>query len=68
MISGFDTKVLNSTDSKAAIDAVRGQNWGRKKTNSQLVKRIAKGVSFRGCQDKSFKGLLQKLQVWYPVR
>ncbi|MDV5079488.1 hypothetical protein DA096_25080 [Vibrio rotiferianus] len=66
MISGFDTNVLESTDPKAAIDAVRGQNWGRKKTHSQLFKRIAKDVSFRGCEDESFNGLLQQIKAWYP--
>lgn len=66
MISGFDTKVLKPTDPKAAIDAVRGQCWGRKKTHSQLFKRIAKEVSFRGCEDESFNGLLHQIQAWYP--
>jgi len=66
MISGFDTKVLKPTGPKAAIDAVRSQNWGRKKTHSQLFKRIAKDVSFRGCADESFNGLLQQIQAWYP--
>ncbi|KAB7670172.1 hypothetical protein [Plesiomonas shigelloides] len=67
MILGFAIKVLNITEPKAAIDTVRGQNWGRKKTHSQLFKRIAKEVSFRGCQDGSFNGLLQQIQAWYPV-
>ncbi|MCJ0817269.1 hypothetical protein [Vibrio vulnificus] len=66
MISGFDTNVLEPTDPKAAIDAVRGQNWGRKKTHSQLFKRIAKDVSFRVCEDESFNGLLQQIKAWYP--
>lgn len=67
MISGFDTKVLKPADPKPAIDAVRSQNWGRKKTHSQLFKRIAKEVSFKGCQDESLIGLLQQIQGWYPV-
>ncbi len=66
MILGFAIKVLNITEPKAAIDAVRGQNWGRKKTHSQLFKRIAKDVSFRGCEDESFNGLLHQIQAWYP--
>lgn len=53
-------------DPKAAIDRVRLQTWGRKKTHSQLFKRIAKEVSFRGCEDESFNGLLQQIQAWYP--
>lgn len=66
MISGFDNKVLKHAVQKAAIDAVRGQNWGRKKTHSQLYKRIAKDVSFRGCEDETFNGLLHQIQAWYP--
>lgn len=66
MISGFDTNVLEPTDPKAAFDEVRGQNWGRKKPHSQLFKRIAKDVSFRGCEDESFNGLLQQIKAWYP--
>ncbi|MDP5132487.1 MAG: hypothetical protein NWQ54_16530 [Paraglaciecola sp.] len=57
---------LKPTDPKAAIDKVRGQPWGRKKTHSLLFKRIAKEVSFRGCEDASFNGLLQQIQTWYP--
>jgi hypothetical protein len=53
-------------DPKAAIDKVRSQSWGRKKTHSQIFKRIAKDVSFRGCEDESFNGLLEKIQLWYP--
>lgn len=54
-------------DPKAAIDKVRNQCWGRKKTHSQIFKRIAKDVSFRGCQDQAFVGLWRQLQTWYPV-
>lgn len=57
---------LKPTDPKAAIDAVRGQNWGRKKSHSQLFKRIARDVSFKGCVDESFTCLLQQIQAWYP--
>lgn len=63
----WDAGAPKPADPKAAIDAVRGQNWGRKKTHSQLFKRIAKEVSFKGCQDESFIGLLQQIQGWYPV-
>lgn len=62
----WDAEALKPADPKAAIDAVRGQNWGRKKTHSQLFKRIAKEVSFRGCEDESFNGLLHQIQAWYP--
>ncbi|MBF4312521.1 hypothetical protein EAY03_22385, partial [Vibrio anguillarum] len=62
----WDAGDLKPADPKAAIDAVSGQNWGRKKTHSQLFKRIAKEVSFRGCADESFNGLLQQIQTWYP--
>lgn len=62
----WNADALKPADPKAAIDAVRGQNWGRKKTHSQLFKRIAKDVSFRGCKDESFNGLLQQIQAWYP--
>ncbi|MGI2204545.1 methylation-associated defense system protein MAD4 [Shewanella oncorhynchi] len=62
----WDAGAPKPADPKAAIDAVRGQNWGRKKTHSQLFKRIAKEVSFRGCADESFNGLLQQVQAWYP--
>lgn len=62
----WDTDALKPTDPKAAIDKVRGQSWGRKKTHSQLFKRIAKEVSFRGCKDESFNCLLQQIQAWYP--
>lgn len=62
----WDVDDLKPADPKAAIDAVRRQSWGRKKTHSQLFKRIAKEVSFRGCEDESFTGLLQKIQAWYP--
>lgn len=57
---------LKPSDPKAAIDKARNQSWGRKKTHSQLFKRIAKEVSFRGCEDESFNGLLQHIQAWYP--
>ncbi len=63
----WDADDLKPADPKAAIDAVRGQNWGRKKTHSQLYKRIAKDVSFRGCEDESFNGFLKQIQGWYPV-
>lgn len=62
----WDADALKPADPKAAIDAVRDQSWGRKKTHSQLFKRIAKEVSFRGCTDESFNGLLQQIQAWYP--
>lgn len=57
---------LKPSDPKAAIDKARNQSWGRKKTHSQLFKRIAKDVSFRGCIDESFNGLLQQIRAWYP--
>lgn len=62
----WDADALKPADPKAAIDAVRDQSWGRKKTHSQLFKRIAKEVSFRNCEDESFNGLLQQIQAWYP--
>ncbi|WP_444826097.1 methylation-associated defense system protein MAD4 [Acinetobacter nosocomialis] len=62
----WDAGELKPADPKAAIDAVRGQNWGRKKTHYQLFKRIAKDVSFRGCEDESFNSLLHQIQAWYP--
>ena len=58
-----DTK---PADPKAAIDKVRSQSWGRKKTHSQIFKRIARDVSFRGCEDESFNGLVLQIQAWYP--
>lgn len=54
-------------DPKAAIDKVRGKNWGRRKTHSQIYKRVAKEVSFRNCQDASFLGLWEQIKQWYPV-
>ncbi len=54
-------------DPKAAIDLVRNQGWGRKKTHSQIFKRVANNVSFRNCQDPAFSGLWLQLQEWYPV-
>ncbi len=65
--SFWDAEDLKPADPKAAIDKVRSQGWGRKKTHSQLFKRIAKEVSFRGCVDQSFNGLLQQIQTWYPA-
>jgi hypothetical protein len=62
----WDEGLSKPQDPKAAIDMVRGQNWGRKKTHSQIFKRIAREVSFRGCQDQAFNGLLQQIQIWYP--
>jgi hypothetical protein len=62
----WDEGLSKPQDPKAAIDKVRGQNWGRKKTHSQIFKRIAKDVSFRGCEDESFNGLLQQIKVWFP--
>ncbi|MEG3759283.1 hypothetical protein V5096_15150 [Pseudoalteromonas carrageenovora] len=62
----WDEGLSKPQDPKAAIDKVRGQSWGRKKTHSQIFKRIAKEVSFRGCEDESFNGLLQQIQAWYP--
>lgn len=62
----WDADALKPADPKAAIDAVRDQSWGRKKTHSHLFKRIAKEVSFRGCADESFNGLLQQIRAWYP--
>ncbi|MDU2407645.1 methylation-associated defense system protein MAD4 [Acinetobacter junii] len=62
----WDEGHLKPADPKAAIDRVRVQTWGRKKTHSQLFKRIAKDVSFRGCEDESFNGLLHQIQAWYP--
>lgn len=62
----WDEGLSKPQDPKAAIDKVRGQNWGRNKTHSQLFKRIARDVSFRGCEDESFIGLLQQIQVWFP--
>ncbi|AEP29396.1 methylation-associated defense system protein MAD4 [Brumicola nitratireducens] len=64
----WDEGLIKPQDPKAAIDIVRGQCWGRKKTHSQIFKRIAKDVSFKGCEDESFNGLLQQIQVWYPRR
>ena len=58
--------LVKPEDPKAAIDKVRGQSWGRKKTHSQIFKRVAKEVSFKGCQDIAFNGLLVKIQTWYP--
>ncbi|HEY0924179.1 methylation-associated defense system protein MAD4 [Rheinheimera pacifica] len=57
---------LKPFDPKSAINIACSQGWGRKKTHSLLFKRIAQEVSFSGCQDKSFNGLLQKIQAWYP--
>lgn len=54
-------------DPKAAIDKIRGQSWGRKKTHSQNFKRVASEVSFKKCQDEAFVGLWQQLMDWYPV-
>ena len=62
----WDADALKPADPKAAIDAVRGQSWGRKKAHIQLFKRIARDVSFKGCADPSFNGLLQQIQAWYP--
>ncbi len=62
----WDANKTKPSDPKAAIDTVRNQSWGRKKTHSQLFKRIAREVSFRGCEDESFNGLLQQIQAWYP--
>jgi hypothetical protein len=54
-------------DPKAAIDLIRSQSWGRKKTHSQIYKRVAKDVSFKSCQDQAFLDLWRQLQNWYPV-
>lgn len=62
----WDVEALKPADPKGAIDVVRGQNWGRKKTHYQLFKRISKEVSFRGCEDEAFNSLLQQIQIWYP--
>ena len=62
----WDANHTKPANPKAAIDEVRRQNWGRKKTHSQIFKRIAKDVSFRGCVDESFNSLMQKIKVWYP--
>ncbi|MEQ4702633.1 MULTISPECIES: methylation-associated defense system protein MAD4 [Providencia] len=62
----WNADALKPADPKAAIDVVRSQRWGRKKTHSQLFKHIAKNVSFRGCEDEAFNDLLQQIQVWYP--
>lgn len=55
-------------DPKRAIDTIRNQSWGKKKTHTQIFKKVAGGVSFQNCQDQSFLGLWQQLQVWYPVQ
>lgn len=62
----WDADHTKPANPKAAIDAVGRQSWGRKKTHSQLFKRIARDVSFRGCEDESFNGLLHQIQAWYP--
>ena len=62
----WDANHTKPANPKAAIDEVRRQIWGRKKTHSQIFKRIAKDVSFRGCVDESFNSLMQKIKVWYP--
>jgi hypothetical protein len=54
-------------DPKAAIDLIRKQGWGKKKTHSQIFKRVANGVSFKSCQDQAFTGLWAQLQAWYPA-
>ena len=62
----WNAEDLKPFDPKSAINIACSQSWGRKKTHSQLFKRIAKDVSFRGCEDKSFNGLLHQIQAWYP--
>ncbi len=62
----WNAEELKPFDPKSAINIASSQSWGRKKTNSQLFKRIAKDVSFRGCEDESFNGLLHQIQAWYP--
>jgi len=54
-------------DPKQAIDVVRGQGWGKKKTHSQIFKKVAANVTFRNCEDQAFVGLWQQLQTWYPL-
>jgi len=55
-------------DPKQAIDVVRKQGWGRKKSHSQIFKKVAAQVSFRNCRDQAFNDLWSQLQTWYPVR
>lgn len=62
----WNAEELKPFDPKSAINIASSQSWGRKKTHSQLFKRIAKDVSFRGCEDESFNGLLHQIQAWYP--
>lgn len=63
----WNAEELKPFNPKSAINIASSQSWGRRKTHSQLFKRIAKEVSFRGCADESFNGLLQQIQGWYPV-
>lgn len=62
----WDADALKPADPKSAINIASSQGWGRKKAHTQLFKRIAKDVSFKGCADESFNGLLQQIQAWYP--
>lgn len=55
-------------DPKQAIDVIRSQGWGKKKTHSQIFKKVATSVTFQNCQDQAFVGLWQQLQTWYPVQ
>ncbi|PMH08663.1 methylation-associated defense system protein MAD4 [Vibrio lentus] len=64
----WPTDVLKPPEPKKAIDFVRAQSWGPSITRPQIFKAVAKNVSFRRCQDDSFVGLWQQLQVWYPVQ
>jgi hypothetical protein len=62
----WDEGLPKPSDPKAAIDLIRKQSWGKKKTHSQIFKRVANGVSFKNCQDPAFTGLWAQLQSWYP--
>lgn len=35
-------------------------------THSGRFKHSTKDVSFKGCEDESFNGLLHQIQAWYP--
>lgn len=63
----WEEGLLKPQDPKGAIDLIRSQCWGKKKTRSQIFKRVANSVSFKNCQDQAFTGLWAQLQEWYPV-
>ncbi len=62
----WNADALKPADPKSAINIASSQGWGRKKAHTQLFKRIARDVSFKGCEDESFNGLLHQIQAWYP--